>query len=403
MQQPMHTVSSGNPISYAFTFALTEGETKELRCQTSEKQNPGWGMLSGRLFPLSLRGFLTHIHPANGCRQWVLRPRVQSWMCWAAHQGPHRSFGMKYTVFGECWLWRWACWALGPRKGRGGQRMLSKNYASIAFIVCLHPLSSSSIKPRSDTVFLMCRGNWGSGKWADFIQGYALRWGVLVRIFFLLLWCPRRKSNFSLQIEGDFYRDHTRKRKLLEPEKFLPLSLPSDLYCDLSYDSLMQRPCSTSCSGTLHNWPSNLITVAIEVISLMNSTRKGGNIIQKPQKSLLVACILSAAPWLLYPHGMLENWEAAEGWQMLGRPTVCHCYLFEWTTLMLKCDAEFSLIFFLHKLKMHIARPQFPQMTVLICRPSWRQLGWNELVRTELTRWDYCHHRKRKRAELFLI
>lgn len=129
----------------------------------------------------------------------------------------------------------------------------------------------------------------------------------------------------------------------------------------------------------------------------------GGNIIQKPQKSLLVACVLSAAPWLLYPHGMLENWEAAEGWQMLGRPPVCHCYLFEWTTLMLKCDAEFSLIFFLHKLKMHIARPQFPQMTVLICRPSWRQLGWNELVRTELRRWDYCHHRKRKRAELFLI
>lgn len=173
MQQPMHTVSSGNPISYAFTFALTEGETKELRCQTSEKQNPGWGMLSWRLFPLSLRGFLTHTHPANGCRQWVLRPRVQSWMCWAAHQGPHRSFGMIYTVFGERWLWWWACWALGPRKGRGGQWMLSKNYASIAFIVCLYPLSSSSIKPRSDTVFLMCRGNWGSGKWADFIQGYA--------------------------------------------------------------------------------------------------------------------------------------------------------------------------------------------------------------------------------------
>lgn len=41
MQQPMHTVSSGNPISYAFMFALTEGETKELGCQTSEKQNPG--------------------------------------------------------------------------------------------------------------------------------------------------------------------------------------------------------------------------------------------------------------------------------------------------------------------------------------------------------------------------
>lgn len=36
---------------------------------------------------------------------------------------------------------------------------------------------------------------------------------------FLLLWCPRRKSNFSLQIEGDFYRDQTRKRKLLELEK----------------------------------------------------------------------------------------------------------------------------------------------------------------------------------------
>lgn len=27
-----HGVSSGNPISYAYTFALTEGETKELRC-----------------------------------------------------------------------------------------------------------------------------------------------------------------------------------------------------------------------------------------------------------------------------------------------------------------------------------------------------------------------------------
>ena len=33
------------------------------------------------------------------------------------------------------------------------------------------------------------------------------------------------------------------------------------------------------------------------------------------QRSLLAACIFSAAPWLLYPHGMLENGEAAEGWQ----------------------------------------------------------------------------------------
>lgn len=80
--QPMHIVSSGNPISYADTFALTEGETKELRCHPSEKQNSGWGMLLLRLFPLGLQGFLTHTHPANWCRPWVLRPRVQNWMCW---------------------------------------------------------------------------------------------------------------------------------------------------------------------------------------------------------------------------------------------------------------------------------------------------------------------------------
>lgn len=178
-----------------------------------------------------------------------------------------------------------------------------------------------------------------------------------------MLCCQKRKSNYFVQVEGDFCRDLTRKI-ILGLQEFCfflcPLIIPVTLYLTFSCSGCV-LPVSF---GTLHTQLTfKLITVATKIISLRNSFP------HSEARSLVL-------PWGFFAELLLYlSWESQDVREIKG-PS-CHHPLFIWKALLLKLYFEFSIYSPCYGLDVCVTFPWLGPNPW--CDDIWRWVLWERL------------------------